>query len=144
MKRAGRIHPLSILGIAGVVVIAILFFLGRSSPMSVAGDFMLALAKADTKKLADLSYMQGLETAEIEKKWDFTVNTAAPHYRFIWRVLGSTQASDEIATVKLELVRNLGPSSYPENFEIPMVKKSGKWLVDVRSINREFFPALPR
>ncbi len=49
------------------------------------------------------------------------------------------------AAVSLSVWRNyFSGISYDEKFELPMIKQEGKWLVDVRGINREMFPALPR
>jgi hypothetical protein len=146
MRKAGRTNLLILTGVVCAIVVAALFFMRSESPATTAAQFMNALAKGDVDKLADLTYLGDDSREEIRKKWDYTVNTAGPYYRFLWRPVSSSQADDKNANVRIEVNRNsLSPESYPEAFQIPLVKdESGKWKVDVRGINREMYPQLPR
>lgn len=143
MKQNGRVHWIGLVALVGIVGLFVLIAFSGVSPVSVAGDFMTALAKGDTNKLTELTYQGQKSKDQIQKQWEFTVNKAAPYYRFTWQMKDEHLMSDKEATVQLDLYRNLGPASYPEHFELPMQKVDGKWKVRVESINREMFPFLP-
>lgn len=143
MKQNGRVHWLGLVALVGIIGLLVLIAFSGSSPASAAGAFMTALAKGDVDKLTDLTY-QGQKTKDqIQKDWDFTVHKASPYYRFTWQMKDEHFMSDKEATVKMDLYRNLGPSSYPEHFELPLQKVDGKWKIRVESINREMYPFLP-
>jgi len=146
MRVAGRINALYLAAIAGVIVVAVLLFMGRESLNSVGGRFMSALAKGDVDALTKMSYMGDKTPAEIHKKWEFAVNDAAKYYRFGWRISATSEPEPNVSgTVRLQVERNLGSGgSYEENFQLPMVMKNGGWKVDVGGISREMYPALPR
>lgn len=144
MHRAGRVN-LILIGLAVVVVfVGILAFAGRSGPTPSANAFLTALVKGDVDKLTDLSYYQG-DRGKLKEQWDFAVHQAGKYYAFTWRVKDEKQSNDTNAAVQIDIVRNVrSGSSYPENSEIPMVKVDGAWKVDVRSLDRDIYPALPR
>lgn len=135
--------------ILAIVVVAALFSLillgGRESPESVAIQFMTALSKGDSDKLAALSSTRNSSAETIKKQWEFATHVAAPHYTFLWRIMRSLQASPNEASVSLQVTRNaLTPGSFEENYELPLVREQGKWKVVVSGINAEMYPALPR
>jgi len=106
---------------------------------------MFALAKGDATKLTDLTYISGASKDDVKKQWEYATKVAAPHYLFVFRLNGSSQSSADEASVKVMMVRNAGdPGAYEEKFELPMLRKDGRWLVDVAGINRGLYPALPR
>lgn len=134
-----------VLGLAGLLVIGGFLLFNQESPDSAGAKFMFALAKGDSAKLTDLSYISGASKEDIKKQWDYATKVAAPHYLFAFRLNGSSQSSPDEASVKVMMFRNVGdPGSYEEKFELPMVRKEGRWLVDVAGINRGLYPALPR
>jgi hypothetical protein len=147
MKRAGRIS----LVLAAVVVVAILAVIAlvtltrTESPETVAHDFMNALVMGDADTLAKLSYMDPDTPEQIRSKWDFTVHKAGPHYRFVWEPRGSVEPDSENAAVRIGVYRNvLRERELADPYELPLVKVNGHWKVDVRAINREMYPGLPR
>lgn len=145
MRRAGRVNILAIVAAVCAIAILGLFFMGRESLNSVGARFMTALAKHDVKTLSAMTFLDGSTPEEVEKQWDFAVNTAGKHYLFVWNITGATQATDTQGTVRMQVVRNAqSPSAFEEKFELPLVKVDGQWKVDVRNISRELFPALPR
>lgn len=145
MRESGRASLIVIAGIACALLVAGLFFFSGESPTAAAGDFMNALAKGDVDTLTERSYMPGNTKEQIREKWKFTMTEVAPYYRFAWHIRSQKITSDDQAAVNLQFMKDFGnPASYDEKFELPMVKRDGKWLVEVRSIEREKFPGLPR
>jgi len=141
----GRANWLTIAGVAGLAAIIFLFALTGESAQAVGTRFMAALAKGDVKTLTDISYAPGTEPEELEKQWDYAVNTAGKHYRFVYKIVTTSNANDETATVRMMVVRNVdSDQGYEEKFELPMVKKDGRWRVEIRSLDRRIFPQLPR
>jgi hypothetical protein len=139
----GRNWPVIGIGV-GVVFIVVLFFLGKDSPSQVASQFLVALAKGDVDTLVKDSYYQGSEE-QLRKEWEFAVKEAGPYYRFVWRIKDERQSTDTAASIQLGWRKNAtSPASYEDNTELPMVKDGGRWKVDVRAIDRELYPALPR
>lgn len=135
-----------VVGVLGVLAIGAIFLLGGESPSSAAGRFMEALGSGDTKKLTKMSWMDGLSPEQIERKWEYTTQTAGRTYRFKWQLLADTQPTPDQAIVRLWVWRdyNNRSSSYEEKFEVPLLKKDGKWVVDVKRLNRLMYPGLPR
>lgn len=145
MRTAGRVSLLLIAGIACVLLVVVPFFLAGDSPTSAASRFMILLAKGDAEGLTDMSYLGGTPREEMLKQWDFTVHDAAPYYRFTWNIHRTDLPNANSANVAIGVQRNAGTSGeYEENFGLPMIKVDGKWKVDVRGINREMYPDLPR
>jgi hypothetical protein len=135
--------------ILAVVVVAILFslvlFTARDSPESVAMTFMSALAKGDDKTLTSLTSRGAGTKATIAKEWEFATKVAAPHYLFIWRITNAVITGPNDASIDLAVVRNASSAgAYEENYTLPMVKENGEWRIDVRGINSEMYPGLPR
>lgn len=144
MKKAGRALVAVLIAVVVVGAAVAMFLLAGSSPTSVANDFMIALARGNTKDLTRLSYMGDMKPEEVEKAWQQSVKRGEL-YRFVWRNTGYSQPSDTSATVDMQIVRNAdNPGSYEEKFGIPMVREDGQWKVDVRNLNRGIYPGLPR
>ncbi len=143
MKQNGRVHWIGLAAMVGIVALIVLVLMSGTSATAVASTFMEALAKGNVQKLTDLTYQGQKSKDQIKKDWDFTVNQASPYYRFSYQVKEEHLQNDNEGTVRLDVFRNLGPSSYAEHFELPMQKVDGKWKVRVEAINREMYPFLP-
>jgi len=146
MKRSGKASWLVIIAGASILVLLGLILLAKPSPTSIANGFLVALAKGDVAKLTDMTYLGSDSDKEsIRKKWDYATTVVSPHYRFVWKTVGESIPDDSSASVRIQLIRNIGsPAAFEEKYEIPLVKQDGKWLVDVRAINRDVYPGLPR
>ena len=142
----GRVSPIALIGTIGVVLLVfLLFFVNRDSSGENGKKFMDALARGDAKTLADLSHLPGLDAQQREAAWKKSVTDYGKHYVFAWKVISVVDASETTSAIKLQVNRDLmSQSSYPENFELPMVKADGKWKVDVRRIDRRLYPGMPR
>ncbi len=47
--------------------------------------------------------------------------------------------------VRMMVIRNAErDGAYEEKFELPLVKKDGKWKVEVLGLDRRLYPGLPR
>ncbi len=144
-RRSGRASWLSIAGIVGLVVVVLMFALSGESSEAASVRFMNALSKGDVKTLTAMSDMPGLSEAEIEKQWEYTTKVAGPHYIFIYKITSSLSANDQTSMVRMMISRNVDrDGSYEEKFELPLVKKDGKWKVEVRALDRRIYPGLPR
>ncbi len=143
MRQAGRAHWITIAGIVGVLALVILVLFKRESPTTVANRFLIALAKGNVDDLVELSYYTG-DRAKLREQWTYATQVAGPYYSFRWTVVTAKEADENTASVKTFFERNYGYGSYPENLDIPLLKKDGKWLVDVRSLYRGMYPAMPR
>lgn len=145
MRIAGRINFM-LLGVVAVVVLGVvLVFAGRNGPTDTANQFMMALAKGNVDKLMDVTFIRDGDKEAMRKQYDFATKVASPYYTFTWVVRGEKDANDTTASVQLSVWRNaMKNGTYAENFEIPVVKSNGRWLVDVAGINVEMYPALPR
>ncbi|MBS1708480.1 MAG: DUF4878 domain-containing protein [Armatimonadetes bacterium] len=145
MKRSGRASVVVVAGVIGIVVIVFMALTSGESPMTVGNRFMVALAAGDTNTLADISIMGDKSRDEMKKEWEKTV-TASKHFLFKYRVKSFEQPGPDQAAVPVAVERNLNPmgGSYDENYQIPLVKKDGKWKVDVLAMNRTMYPWLPR
>jgi hypothetical protein len=144
MKQSGKIHWMAALGGLGMIAAVGLFFMGGDSPVTAAGSFMSALAKGDTEALADFSYIEGKTRVELIEEWDYATKVAAPHYQFKYEITTEVRTSPELSIVKMKLWQNVDRGGYDEKFALPMVKKDGKWLVEIRGLSRDMYPALPR
>lgn len=144
-RQSGRINFIAILAVVGALLIVAVLFMGKQSPSEAGARFMSALAKGDAATLTDMTYMGDTPKSEIRKKWDFATGDVSKYYRFAWKIMGTSEPNDHEAAVRLQVLRNLDSGgSYEENFQLPMLKQNGQWLVDVKAINREMYPALPR
>ncbi len=144
MKRAGRLNWIAMVGVLGIAVIGFLMFFGQKSSTSNAIAFMEALGNKDVDRLVELSSWDG-DKEDLRKKWDYSVNTAGKYYVFRWEVLSEKKADDNHSAVKLTVFRNaFRPQTFPEKFELPMVREGDEWKVDVRGLSHQIFPATPR
>jgi hypothetical protein len=146
MKRSGSTSTVVILAIALALVAAIvvLFLMAGDSPSGVATRFLTALAKGDSKTLAETSFIDGVSQEELQKKWEAT-HEVTKYWQFNYMIQDSTQQDANNAAVVMQWVKNAtSQSSYGEKYELPLAKRDGKWKVDVRGISREMYPALPR
>lgn len=135
--------------IAILMVVAVFVLVGMSlfsdSPQQAGGRFMDALARHDSQKLGQLSHVSGQSSEQMAQRWEKLVNGPAKHFRFYWRISGTSQASGDTAAVQMFVERDQGaPTAYEEKFELPMVKVEGQWKVDIRRLDRRIFPFLPR
>lgn len=145
MIRSGKASWVMVAGLAGVALVVGIFILGGDSPSSVAGKFMTALSLGNVDQLTELSYLPGEDKSKVSQQWDYAVNVSGKYYRFKFAIRSDRIISDTEAAVSISMWRNyFSGIAYDEKFELPMVKDHGKWLVDVRGINRELFPGLPR
>jgi len=145
MKQSGRISLLALGSLVCIVFVAGLMIFSRESAASAGTRFMVALQDHDVNTLTKMSMMQGASEPDIRKQWDFAVNTAEKYYQFGFRVEGASQASDNTASVKVRIIKDIDkPGSYDVLSELPMVKVNNDWKVDVRSISRDFYNCLPR
>ncbi len=145
MRTSGRVNWILILiGALLLTVVGIVATSGES-PSVVATKFMVALGKGDTETLTNLSYFNPkISKDEVKKKWERTV-LIGKHYRYLWKVNSDVRPTPDRATVRMTLMRNLDSgSAYDENFSLDLLRENGQWLVDVRSISRDMYPALPR
>jgi hypothetical protein len=144
MRRAGRISLTWIIISAVVIFILGLVIFTPQTPAFTAAQFMAALAKGDVDKLTEMSWMGDDPPADIKTKWQKTVE-AGKYYRFVWELGDTFSTGDNSATVKMQVMRNAAQrGAYADQFELPMLKMKGKWVVDVRAINRTVYPDLPR
>ncbi len=121
-----------------------IFAVRQQSPESAAQEFMVALATKDIKKLTELSHLES-PIAPLEKQWDFCVNNAAKNYVFVWKWVGTVLTEEDRAVLKVDVYSFSGPfPELPDPFEFPLIKVDGQWKVDLQSLTRRFFPALPR
>ncbi|MBL8048788.1 MAG: hypothetical protein JNJ45_08905 [Chthonomonas sp.] len=145
MKRAGRIHWLTITSTIATLAVVGILFMGKETPEQACQRFLVALAKQDVPALTDLTYMEDAKPEEISAAWKKTVTVSAPYFRFAWKFKRSSQPEPNRASVDLSWVKNAdSPSAYEENYGIPMEKVDGRWKVDVRAITADFYPGLPR
>ena len=143
--QSGRINivGLGVAACAGALVIV--FLSSQESLTTVASRFMSALSTGDVNTLTENSFLGSQSKEDIRKQWDYAVNGVSKYYRFTWRVTGSLKQSEDTGAVRLSVAKNAdGAGAYEENFALPLIKREGKWLVDVRNISRDMYPALPR
>lgn len=139
----GRINLIIVFGLFGLLAIAGLLFFAKASPESAAIEFMDALARKDVDRLVQLSFLES-SNKPLKEQWDECVNKYAKHFNFVWEIENSIRNSGDRATVRVEYYKFQGPAAGLEGpFELPLVEKDGKWRVDLSSLSKEFFPALP-
>lgn len=144
--RRGRVSLVALFGVVALALFAFVLIFSRESLSSVGSRFMSALAAHDVDTLTKMTYLgDDAKPEDIRKKWDYAVNTVGKYYRFRWIPVAATQASENSAAIRIQVLRNSDSSgTYEENFQLPLVKVGSEWKVDVRGINREMFPGLPR
>jgi hypothetical protein len=132
-------------GVLGALAIVALLFFSKEGPEMVASKFMSALVEGNPEELTKLSYYPAGTEKELKERWVFSTKVAGRYYVFSWNIKFAKQADENTAGVAMEVTRNAqNQMSYPENYQLPLVKKDGKWLVDVSSISREMYPAMPQ
>jgi hypothetical protein len=145
MKVRGRVNWIILSVLVLTALIVFLAFFGGEAPSTAANRFLLALGKGDVETLTEMSYFKPERPREqVEADWKKTLSYSR-HFLFMWRVKSDRRPTPDRAIVALLFVKDARRSgSYEENFILDLVKVDGKWKVDVQSINREMFPALPR
>ena len=145
MRARGRVNWMIVLLTAVAVAIFGLLATSGDTANSAAGKFLRALGKGDVTTLADLSYFSPEQgRSQTEADWSRTVKLGK-HYIFAWRIVGDTRPAPDRSLVRIAVTKDVSSeSSYEENFSLSMVKVKGKWLVDVRAMSRDMYPALPR
>lgn len=145
MKRSGRVSPLIVVGIACLLLIFPLMCASTRGPEYTAAEFMTALGKADVDKLAQTSIIGSASPERTRELWKQTLERGQ-HYLFTFRVGASTQNTPDTAVVELWLRRNLQlkMGQEEEKFQLPLIKQNNAWKVDVQSMDRNIYPALPR
>jgi hypothetical protein len=135
-----------VLALAGSALLALaLLALSADSPRTAANRFLTALARGEAEELTNLSYFEPpRDAATVRGLWAKTLDRGA-YFRFVWRIRGTTELPNDRATVAIQYVRDAGTRfAYEENFSLDMVRDQGRWKVDVLSLSREMYPALPR
>lgn len=139
-----RINIIVAVGLVGLIAIVLLFFLSERSPEAAAQEFMIALAEKDVDTLTEMSYMEN-PAAPLREQWDNAVNNRAKNYVFMWSWAGFRRDSADRAVGRIDIIEFQGPDPKErETVELPLILVGGKWKVDLRSLTRNFFPALPR
>lgn len=145
MRRFGGVNWLWIVFAAMALIVGASLLTSTDSASLAAKRFMKALGEGDTETLTALSaFTPPRPREEVKRDWEKSTRLSKG-YLFLYNVKSESSPAPDRATVKLEVVRNgLSKGAYEENFALAMVKVEGKWKVDVRSISREMYPALPR
>lgn len=142
LKTAGKIHWITIGGLLGLVLLAVVFMGSGDDPQNRATIFMSALSRGDYKTLADSTYVEGKSKEEIEASWKKSVENAR-YYRFTYAIKGM-QPTGQSAQVRMVVWRNYRPGQYEENFGLEVIKKGKRWYVRGNGISRDMYPFLPR
>lgn len=145
MKRSGRVNWIVVSLVAIVVVLGALFVFSGEAATSAAARFMTALSRGDAKTLAQMSYFNPpREEGDVQRAWERTLNIGR-HYRFVWMIKASKSPAPGRSSVTMEVTRDADKgTAYAENFSLDLIQVDGKWKVDIRSISRALYPALPR
>jgi len=139
-----RFNPIITLGLLGVIAIPIILFLLGQSPEAAAKEFMAALAKGDVDKLTEMTYLPEPES-DIKSQWKHTFETSARNYVFGWQFGSTEKDGSDRAVVRVTITEFRGPETHGnDEANLPLIRKDGKWMVDMRSLSRSFFPGLPR
>jgi hypothetical protein len=142
---AGKVGVTAIVIVAFLVGLGAMMLVSGDTPTATAARFMKALSDGDHKTLTEMSYSGDVSKEELAKQWEYTMTVAAPHYQFSYEIKGETQPSKDSAIVWMMFTKNVGAGgTYPERFDLPLVRTEDGWKVDVFSMNRDMFPGLPR
>jgi hypothetical protein len=144
MRQSGRASIVTVLAIVSVLLVVLLLAFSRESLTSVGGRFMDALQRGDVDTLTRMTYLGNKSEEQVRKEWDFTVNTAGRHYEFLYQILSARQSGSDSGVVRMHVIRNPRQGGFEEVFNLPLVKVGDDWKVDVRGINRDMYPGLPR
>lgn len=131
--------------VAAVFAIVALATLSGETSSVAARRFMRALSNGDAKTLTEMSYFEpDRQKEEVLKSWERTLEVGR-FYRFTWNIKNSKSPASGRSTVSMDFTRDAdNPNSYGETFSLDMIQKNGKWMVDVKALSRDMFPALPR
>ncbi len=146
MLRAGKVSPLVVLGVAGVLgLTGMLFFLqGRETPGVRVHKFFTGLAKGNVDEVMAVSKFGDQPDETVRKKWEVCLHRAE-YFRFYWKILETFNPSADEAIVAINIYTGAAANEATEKrYQIPMIKDNGEWFVDAQSLNRDIFPALPR
>jgi hypothetical protein len=139
-----RFNPIIALGLLGIIVIPIVLFMLGKSPEAAAKEFMAALAAGDVDTLTEMTYLPDPES-DIKEQWQETFETTAKNYVFGWQFGTTEKDRDDRAVVRVIVTEFRGPETHEnDQANIPLIRKDDKWMVDMRSLSRTFFPGLPR
>jgi hypothetical protein len=107
---------------------------------------MEALGRGDVNKLADLGAIHGTTEEQRRALWQKTIERSK-HYLFTWRITDAQELDPKTAAVRLQIRRDLQLRRGQDEmkYELPLTKdEKGDWKVDVGSMDRGIYPALPR
>jgi hypothetical protein len=142
---AAKVSVTLIVIVAFVAGLTVISLTSGKTPTTTAAKFMGALEDGDYKTLASLSYAEGVSQKELESQWEYTMTVAAEHFVFSYNIKSETMPGKDQAVVRMDYTKDAGSgSSYPELFDLPMIKTEDGWKVLVYEMNREMFPGLPR
>lgn len=145
MKQSGRANWILAVLVVIVAAIATMFAAAGESPTDAGARFMHALARQDADTLARMSFFNPARTPEeVLADWKHTLKISKT-YMFAWRIQSSSKPTGDRCSLVMGFTRDANNTmSYEETFPLELVKRDGKWLVDVRSLSRAMYPALPR
>jgi hypothetical protein len=140
-----RPNLIVLLGLFGLAAIFVLVFLSGVSPQRAGEEFMVALAKKDVRKLVEMSYLPN-PSAPLESQWEDCVNGKARNFMFMWVwEEGTSRPTNDEAVLRLHLIEFRGATQdATDTYELPLIKRDGRWKVDLRGLTRKFFPDLPK
>ncbi len=139
-----RFNPIIAIGLLGVIVIPVVLFLLGQSPENAAKEFMTALGTGDVDKLTEMTYLPDPES-DIKSQWRHTFENSARNYVFGWKFGTTEKDGTDRAVVRVTITEFRGPEHHEnDQANLPLVRIDGKWMVDMRSLSRTFFPGLPR
>lgn len=145
-KETGRLRfdLVAIFLVVSVFVVIAVLSLAAQSPEAAADEFMRALAKHDVDTLTEMSYLPDADPP-LKEQWQTCVKRAK-HYVFLWEYYGIKRISDDEASIRLAIMEFRGAQggAEGEEVELPLIRHEGRWKVDLTSLSRRFFPALPR
>lgn len=145
MRKRGRINYVTFALTVCVLGVASLIFLvlfNEGSPTDATGQFLNALANGNVDRLMQLSWYDG-DRSKLKTEWEFATQVAGKYYAFTWVPITEKDSGDS-ASVEINLTQDSRKfGAYAQQTAVPLVKKDGKWLVDVKALDRKMYPDLP-
>lgn len=139
-KRAARFSPVLLFILAAsFAVIAIIISRGTTPPDVAANRFFYAMATRNVDDLMKYGYYPDADEAFIRRQWEYALTIAGRHYLFSWDMRGTVSETEDHAIVRVDFLRQ-----WAEPGDVSLVKVDGQWKVDVFSISRDLYPALPK
>jgi len=143
-----RLNLVGVLGLAGLVIllgVGFVVLMNRQTPEVAVQKFMEGLANQDLATLNEYSFLES-PSKPIQDQWKYCFDVAAKGMPFVWRIGESRMTGDDHAVVEVFLVQFSigGAKESDEAFQIPLVRRNGRWQVDLVGVPRDFFPGLPR